>query len=73
MADVLVRSGVDWALERGIPRHSLSVVRVGDHAHIINCMFDHPELAAIVSKGGPGYSSKVTPANTCQTCNRDRQ
>lgn len=66
--DPYITAGSDWARRQGIPNHCISVRRVGNHAHVINTMFDHTNVAAVVSAGTPGYAVKVTPTNRCLTC-----
>lgn len=66
--DVFITSGYSWARDRGIPKHSVSVRRFADHAHVINCMFDMANLAAVVVKGKPGYSAQVIPTSICPVC-----
>jgi hypothetical protein len=66
--DPYVTAGSSWARRKGIPSHRVSVRRIGDHAHVINTMFDDTTLAAVVTDGSRGYAAKVTPATRCQIC-----
>jgi hypothetical protein len=68
--DPLVVAGANWARRKGIPNHQFSVIRVTDHAHVINCMFDMNTLAAVVVEGSGGYQTKVLPVSdgSCGLC-----
>jgi hypothetical protein len=58
--DPFVAAGADHLRRRGVPNHKISVFRVGgDHAHMVNAMFDDPRLDGIVVKGNRGYAAKV--------------
>lgn len=70
--DPLVTAGASWARRLGIPNHNISTQPVGAgearHVHVVNHMFDHPTLVAVVVPGGPGYQAKVVPGATCAAC-----
>ncbi len=65
--DELIIGGCRWARARGIPNHKFSVVRRGDHAHVINCMFDSATLVATVA-AEQGYTARVTATSECTRC-----
>jgi hypothetical protein len=66
--DPLIVAGCAWARRQGIANQNFSVLRVGDHAHVINCMFDTNSLAAVVTTGGPGYAAHVEHGSSCKEC-----
>lgn len=65
--DELIIAGCGWARARSIPNHQFSVLRVGDHAHVINCMFDMATLTATVSRE-QGHYARVTATTECARC-----
>lgn len=66
--DQMITAGSAWAKRQGIPNHCFTVRRVGNHAHVINTMFDHANLAAVVVEGTCEYASEVILTNRCQVC-----
>lgn len=68
--DPLVVAGANWARRKGIPNHQFSVIRVSDHAHVINCMFDMNTLIAVVDEGTGGYQVRIIPVadGSCELC-----
>jgi hypothetical protein len=69
--DKLIVSGCSWARRKGLRNNQFSARRVGNHVHILNCMFDQVDLAAIVedtSGSGTGYATRVTATNSCHIC-----
>lgn len=65
--DPLVVAGCAWARREGIPNHSIYTNRVGEHLHVLNAMFDHCALAAIVVIG-EHVQARVIPGSTCSVC-----
>jgi hypothetical protein len=68
--DPLVVAGADHARRKGIRNHQFSVIRVGTHAHVINCMHDMRDLIAVVVRGTGGRTARVVPVadDTCPEC-----
>lgn len=65
--DPLITAGSDWARRKGIPNHAVSVRRISDHVHVLNCMNDMNNLAAVVAPG-TSYVAQVTETRRCETC-----
>lgn len=65
--DPLIVAGAAWMRARGLKSYQFSVRRVGDHAHVINCMFDMNTLNAIVTPGIDGYTARIETVGDCCT------
>ncbi len=68
----LVVAGGAWARRKGLRNCDFYTDRVTVdgtvHLHVVNAMFDHRSLMAVVMPGAPGYQARVIPCGTCSVC-----